>query len=116
MDVGFELRKCILRHVPDDIEVDTHVVVHESIPRARHAAPNNVGVSSAQIGGQSFRCFADNLQLPDHSVLVHGLGKESLLPDGDVPFDFVDRIKDVLEVKQVPVHRGLASRMISSRM
>src|SRR5688500_458753 len=53
-----ELRYVLLRHLPDGLKVDAHVVVNQHVPQSRDAAPRRSRVRLAQRVGQPLDRFA----------------------------------------------------------
>ena len=49
MDLRPQFRNLVLKHVPDEVQVDAKVVVNQAIAHARHRAPLHLGMSSTQV-------------------------------------------------------------------
>jgi hypothetical protein len=67
---AFEFRHSFLRYDPDSVEINSHVVVDEHIPKAGNATPIDLRVSTAEFGRQPFCRFPNDLQLADGGFMA----------------------------------------------
>jgi hypothetical protein len=61
--------KLLGNHIPDEIEIDTEVVVDKLVPHACHLTPRHTRRSLSQIRRHPLCGLADNLKIPHNGVL-----------------------------------------------
>lgn len=111
-DRGVELLQVAFHDAPHEIEVDTEVIVRETIPHSCDLLPRNLGSARSGCLRKSLDCLADDLELSDHGILLHSVGEECRLASRSVALDVVDGIPDVPEIDALVLHRARASAVI----
>ncbi|MCH7945209.1 MAG: NAD-dependent DNA ligase LigA, partial [Armatimonadetes bacterium] len=102
-------RQTRVDHVPDDREVNAHIVVAEHVAESGCLLPGNLGVLVPEFLGETLGGLADDLKVPHHGVLGLVVRHEGVTTVGRVLLDLCDGIEDVLEIGLVFLQRGTAS-------
>ena len=85
-----------MRHVPDQFQVNSEVLVDDYIAKVIHAAPRYFGVLAREFIRDAYRCFPCHLQRVKYCPLEDFIGFEFLVRQSfEVIRHEVDGIEDV---------------------
>lgn len=105
--------KVDLEDLPDDLEIQTEVVVHDAVAQSRNSRPRNLRMCGSEIVGYRARGFADDLEIPNDGIDGLLVTHERFAPEPSrIALDLADGREDVLEKESdVPLrHRSARAR------
>lgn len=101
---------------PNLPRIDEIILMNQDVPESGQTPPGNFLVYPTILLRHPFRRLADNLEIPNHSVLNQRIGEESLAPTLGVLLDSFQPPEDLPQVDaRIPFHSGRASLRILRR-
>lgn len=102
-------------HRPYRIEIDAKVTADESVAGTRYLLPWHTRLTLKQIAAQVLHGLAQDLDLPDHRALHHGVGNENPSSASGKTFDRRDGLQHLRQVEFISaIHKGRASARMRS--
>jgi len=109
-DLLSQARKIATRGIPDFIDVDAKVAVHQNIPHSGGLGPWQQGREISNALGDVRQGLAKDLKVVDYPSLNQLVALESCPPSSRVLLNAVDRLERILQPFALSSQRGLASR------
>jgi hypothetical protein len=94
-------RQFSLDDAPDEVWVDVHVGVDDSVSEAGDSGPGDLRMSLLQLRRKSLCGFGDRMKTAKTSVIGVFTGKEALPPARDGALNRFGRAEDVLQVVSI---------------
>ena len=82
-------------HAPDDLQIDSEILMDDHVAKTGSQCPNVFGVSGTEFGGETAACFADDHEVVDNPCLNQLIAVERVTPLAGVFLDSLDSFQDI---------------------
>jgi hypothetical protein len=96
-------------NLPNAFEVYSQVIMDQHVSESRNGPPVNLGMKGLQLIADPLSGFGEGLEIAQNRVLNQFRLAKSLLTVLAIPFYAADAIDDVMDIKAVVPHKGIAS-------
>ena len=96
-------------NLPNALEVYSQVIMDQNVSESSNGPPVNLGMKSFQAIADSLSGFGESLEIAQHCVLDHFRLAKGLLAALAIPVYPLDAFEDVMNIKAVVLHKGIAS-------
>ncbi|MCG3199892.1 MAG: hypothetical protein GHCLOJNM_04420 [bacterium] len=115
-NASFQRRKVSFGSHPDLLGVNTEVIMNQDISHRYNLRPGYFRMGLMELAADSCGCLTDNLKVMDNPSLHEFTVIEFFSTARNIPFDSLDRLKNIPEFLSRVIHSGTASRMTLSRI
>jgi len=96
-------------NLPYAFKVNSKIIMDEDVPESGYGAPVDLRMPNFEIVADSFGGFGKGLKIPQDSILNQFCAEESFLTVLAVTLNASEAIQNVMDIKSVVPHKGIAS-------